>query len=738
MASLQNAQIDQTYQALLKTGDNGAITGTPKAITDGAGAATNLEMSNTATNFVSGTVDFTGATVSGLPTPPASDPFSPISLSGTAQTLDLSQYNFGNGGTLTGATTVAFSNIPTEKSFAYSYIVAPEPFKFDGLSYNDVFGVFGGLSPVDGSFKSDGSIIFMQRGETSGDSLKSFNLSTPWDITTAGAQQVSFDLQTQDNQMNGHTWKADGLTFWAVGAQFDAVYEYTLTTAWDLNTASYSGNSFSIATQATLARSIYFKPDGTSFYISDDLSNSVWQYNMSTAYDITTATVAGSISVNSQDSSVWGLLFANNGLSFTIAGNANDALFSYNLTTAWDITTASYSNNSFDLSTVASGDWQGLFAGEDGETMIAVYRDTERIFEFDFGSAAVTFPSSVQNPVTTTFASGDVVTQSFYTLDGGTNIYVEEIPTAASGGGAAAGLVNGAGASSLIAASSLLTDPAAANGDKAIALGSGSNAQGANNISLGADNLTGGIDVINIGDNNNMSQYNDRSVLVRPGGGTGIAFRGDSVCIGEDTYPGAGGVQIGKGAFGKNNNPNVAIGKNSEAGDTSVAIGENADAKGNGGVAIGANAIADGSGSDGRVAIGKGADAGNNKAIAIGVNNPSCQSEGIAIGDGVSISTSDRSIAIGNAITLNTGNDKIAIGTAASVAGQRGLAFGQNASATANEAIAMGYNVTAAKAQTLAVNELETKLVGGGITMVSPNGTEYKLTVSDAGALVIT
>ena len=67
MASLQNAQIDQTYQALLKTGDNGAITGTPKAITDGAGAATNLEMSNTATNFVSGTVDFTGATVSGLP-----------------------------------------------------------------------------------------------------------------------------------------------------------------------------------------------------------------------------------------------------------------------------------------------------------------------------------------------------------------------------------------------------------------------------------------------------------------------------------------------------------------------------------------------------------------------------------------------------------------------------------------------------------------------------------------------
>ncbi len=67
MASLQNAQIDQSYPALIKTDDNGPIGATAKAITDGAGNATNIEMSNMATNFVSGTVDFTGSTVSGLP-----------------------------------------------------------------------------------------------------------------------------------------------------------------------------------------------------------------------------------------------------------------------------------------------------------------------------------------------------------------------------------------------------------------------------------------------------------------------------------------------------------------------------------------------------------------------------------------------------------------------------------------------------------------------------------------------
>lgn len=67
MASLQNAQIDQSYGALLKTDDNGNITATPKAITDGAGNATNIQIGTTETKFPSGTVDFTGSTVNGLP-----------------------------------------------------------------------------------------------------------------------------------------------------------------------------------------------------------------------------------------------------------------------------------------------------------------------------------------------------------------------------------------------------------------------------------------------------------------------------------------------------------------------------------------------------------------------------------------------------------------------------------------------------------------------------------------------
>lgn len=67
MAALTGNSIDSSYQGLLKTTDNGAVGGASKAITDGLGNATNIEIGNAVTKFPSGTVDFTGSTVQGLP-----------------------------------------------------------------------------------------------------------------------------------------------------------------------------------------------------------------------------------------------------------------------------------------------------------------------------------------------------------------------------------------------------------------------------------------------------------------------------------------------------------------------------------------------------------------------------------------------------------------------------------------------------------------------------------------------
>ncbi len=67
MAQLTGNPIKDSYLGLIKTNDNAAIAGTPKALSDGNGNAINMELGTGVVKFPSGTVDFTGSTVQGLP-----------------------------------------------------------------------------------------------------------------------------------------------------------------------------------------------------------------------------------------------------------------------------------------------------------------------------------------------------------------------------------------------------------------------------------------------------------------------------------------------------------------------------------------------------------------------------------------------------------------------------------------------------------------------------------------------
>tara|TARA_R110001606_G_scaffold398053_1_gene576179 strand:- start:70 stop:1347 length:1278 start_codon:yes stop_codon:yes gene_type:complete len=67
MATLTGQPINTSYSGLIKTTDNGAIGAVAKGITDGNGNAINMEVLTGQINFPSGVIDFTGATVNGLP-----------------------------------------------------------------------------------------------------------------------------------------------------------------------------------------------------------------------------------------------------------------------------------------------------------------------------------------------------------------------------------------------------------------------------------------------------------------------------------------------------------------------------------------------------------------------------------------------------------------------------------------------------------------------------------------------
>ena len=59
---------------------------------------------------------------------------------------------------------------------------------------------------------------------------------------------------------------------------------------WDLSTASWVQN-FSVSTEGAQAGGLYFNPNGTRFYVVGSLRDEVTEYNMTTAWDISTASV---------------------------------------------------------------------------------------------------------------------------------------------------------------------------------------------------------------------------------------------------------------------------------------------------------------------------------------------------------------------------------------------------------------------------------------------------------------
>ena len=62
-------------------------------------------------------------------------------------------------------------------------------------------------------------------------------------------------------------FKPDGTKMYVTGSTGDDVNEYDLSTPWDVSTASYNQN-FSVAAQETTPTAVRFKPDGTKMYVT--------------------------------------------------------------------------------------------------------------------------------------------------------------------------------------------------------------------------------------------------------------------------------------------------------------------------------------------------------------------------------------------------------------------------------------------------------------------------------------
>ncbi|MEQ8582628.1 MAG: Ig-like domain-containing protein [Marinoscillum sp.] len=159
------------------------------------------------------------------------------------------------------------------------------------------------ITPQDLVFKADGSVLFVVGSYFDlntfdmADSLYSFSLSTPFDVSTAVLENRSkFSVALEEDFTSGVELNSDGSKIFIIGKTNDQVIEYNLSVAHDITTASV-GSTFSVNVETGSPESFRFSQDGLMMYaVHLDMGanqSAVYTYSLSSAYDISTATFAG-------------------------------------------------------------------------------------------------------------------------------------------------------------------------------------------------------------------------------------------------------------------------------------------------------------------------------------------------------------------------------------------------------------------------------------------------------------
>ena len=193
-------------------------------------------------------------------------------------------------------------------------------------------------------FKPDGTRIFVTTNKDP-TSVYQFKLTTPWDTTTLEFElRFTVDLTGADNedQVRALAFKPDGTRMFVGGMKIDVIREYILTTPFDLSDVSVGAiSTVDLEDADDSMRNIQFNSDGTKLYIAGDENNDMKMYSLSTPYDVTTlSSTFTTFDLGSRFSNMRGFIFAFNftRLFVTDDTGATNTIFEYSLECAGTIT----------------------------------------------------------------------------------------------------------------------------------------------------------------------------------------------------------------------------------------------------------------------------------------------------------------------------------------------------------------------------------------------------------------
>jgi len=106
-------------------------------------------------------------------------------------------------------------------------------------------------------------------------------------LTNASYDEVNFLFGVGNTE--NMVFNSDGKKMFLLSKSNSIVYGYDLSTAYDVSTARYNGTSLDLNGTVFSVETIIFNSTGTKLFVLGSSNNSVYRYNLGTAYDLSTA-----------------------------------------------------------------------------------------------------------------------------------------------------------------------------------------------------------------------------------------------------------------------------------------------------------------------------------------------------------------------------------------------------------------------------------------------------------------
>jgi len=210
----------------------------------------------------------------------------------------------------------------------------------------------------------------------------------PYDVSKTIYRKGLSLIDGSKNDLRAIFFKPDGTRLYVADQNTLTITEWTLSTAFEIETATVNNsNQLGISTQVTQIYDLYFRDDGTKLYTLGRGAQAPFvtqlnQIDLSVAWDLTSDTLAGvstQTTVANQTQSHRGLQVVDTGAAIITISPSSPALYKYDMSSAFDITSVSFGSSQALTDDAAPSDF---VMSTDGTQMIVLGGDSEKIIEY--------------------------------------------------------------------------------------------------------------------------------------------------------------------------------------------------------------------------------------------------------------------------------------------------------------------------------------------------------------------